>query len=186
MKQNRLALIRDKYLKIKASLRKSYYGRLGMKVHNNVSLGRIKCNWPAKVLLGKNCTIEDDVTFKITHPFSPDNYIQIGDRVFIGSNCEINCASRIQIGNDCLIASSTTIVDSGHEIADKFSTIRKQPVTRKEIVIADDVWIGARCVIIAGVTIGKGSVIGAGSIVNKSIPEYQVWAGCPARFIKNR
>jgi acetyltransferase-like isoleucine patch superfamily enzyme len=186
MKQNRLALIRSKCFKIRASLRKSYYQWLGMKVHSSVSLGRINCNWPDKIILGEKCTIEDDVTFKITHPFSADNYIQIGDRVFLGSNCEINCASTIRIGNDCLIASSTTIVDSGHEIANRSITIREQPVTRKEIVIADDVWIGAGCVIIAGVSIGKGSVIGAGSVVNKSIPEYQIWAGSPARFIKNR
>ena len=54
------------------------------------------------------------------------------------------------------------------------------------VVIEDDVFIGVNVVICNSVTIGKGSIIGAGSIVTKDIPEYQVWAGNPARFIRER
>ena len=55
-----------------------------------------------------------------------------------------------------------------------------------EVRIEDDVFIGLNVIICNSVTIGKGSIIGAGSVVTKDIPPYQVWAGNPARFIKER
>ena len=55
-----------------------------------------------------------------------------------------------------------------------------------KVVIEDDVFIGCNTVICNAVTIGKGAIIGAGSIVTKDIPPYQVWAGNPARYIKDR
>lgn len=55
-----------------------------------------------------------------------------------------------------------------------------------DVVIEEDVFIGVGSIICNSVTIGKGAIIGAGSIVTKNIPPYQVWAGNPARYIKNR
>jgi acetyltransferase-like isoleucine patch superfamily enzyme len=55
-----------------------------------------------------------------------------------------------------------------------------------EIYIGRNVYIGTNVVITKPITIGDGAVIGAGSIVNKNIPQYQVWAGVPAKFIKTR
>lgn len=52
------------------------------------------------------------------------------------------------------------------------------------MVINDNVFIGARCIILKGVTIGSKSIIGAGSVVTKNIPEGEIWAGNPAKFIK--
>lgn len=174
-----------KVRKYTTSLWKVYFRLLGLKINDGGSFCKISCDWPNKISIGSDCVIEDKVAFKIAYPFSDDNYIKIGNRVFIGRYCELNCSSRILIGNDCMIASNTTFVDTGHEMKPN-STMNKQKSVFQEIVIGEDVWIGSRCVILKGVTIGKGSVIGAGSIVNKSIPEYEVWAGNPARFIRNR
>lgn len=55
-----------------------------------------------------------------------------------------------------------------------------------DVVIEDDVFIGVGTVICNSVTIGKGAIVGAGSIVTKDIPPYQVWAGNPAHYIKER
>ena len=52
--------------------------------------------------------------------------------------------------------------------------------------IGADVWIGVNAIIRSGVTIGTGSVIGAGSVVLNDIPEYEIWAGNPARKIRDR
>lgn len=54
----------------------------------------------------------------------------------------------------------------------------------KPIIISENVFIGARCIILKGVSIGAGAIIGAGSVVTKSVPPYSVWAGNPARLIK--
>ena len=56
----------------------------------------------------------------------------------------------------------------------------------KGIIIGNDVWLGASVIICDGVTIGDGVVVGAGSVVTKSIPDYEIWAGNPARKIGSR
>ena len=141
--------------------------------------------WPKNIEIGPDCTIQDKVRFYVSHPFSYDNRIEIGKCVFLGQNCDFNCASKIKVGDNTLIAANTMIVDVGHATASE-TLINKQPVVSGAILIGNDVWIGAGCIILKGITIGNGSVIGAGSLVNKSVPAYQVWAGTPARFIKNR
>lgn len=53
------------------------------------------------------------------------------------------------------------------------------------VVIEDNVFIGARSIILKGVTIGENSIVGAGSVVTRSIPSNQIWGGNPAKFIRN-
>lgn len=54
------------------------------------------------------------------------------------------------------------------------------------VVIGNDVWIGSRVTILPGVHIGDGAVIGAGAVVTKNVPEYEVWGGNPAKYLKSR
>jgi acetyltransferase-like isoleucine patch superfamily enzyme len=157
----------------------------GLRIGIGTSIGKITCDWPNKLVIGNSCEVQDAVDFRIWHPYSDDCFIKVGNSVFIGHACEFVCNSSITIGNDCLIASKTTFNTTGHEFK-KHDKIHQQPITTKEIILQDDVWIGTSCVIMQGVTIGEGSVIAAGSVVNKSIPPYEVWAGVPARFIKKR
>ncbi|WP_207423409.1 acyltransferase [Desertivirga brevis] len=185
MKQPYLAIIRSKAKSISLDIRKMYLKALGLQIGDRARLGRIICEWPKQVEIGEECLIQDEVLFQVADPFAPGPSITIGHRAFIGRRCEFNCSSRITVGNDCMIASYTILVDAGHGTI-KGYTMTSQPVLTGEINIGDDVWIGAGCVILKGVSIGRGSVIGAGSVVNKSIPEYQIWAGTPARFIRDR
>jgi acetyltransferase-like isoleucine patch superfamily enzyme len=157
----------------------------GLQSGKGTRIGKIKCDWPHKIMLGNNCEIQDDVDFRLWQPFNDNSFIELGENVFIGHACEFVCNTKIKIGNNSLIASKCTINDTGHEYNSN-TIIKLQPITSKEINIEDDVWIGTSCVILQGVTIGQGSVIAAGSVVNKSIPPYEIWAGVPARFIKKR
>lgn len=56
----------------------------------------------------------------------------------------------------------------------------------KPVVIEDDVWIGARAILLPGVTIGEGTIVGAGSVVTKSVLPYSIVAGNPARIVRSR
>ncbi len=56
----------------------------------------------------------------------------------------------------------------------------------QDIVVEDDVWIGARAIILKGVTIGKGSIVGAGAVVTKTIPPYSIVGGIPAKVLRFR
>lgn len=111
----------------------------------------------------------------------------VGDLI-IGNNSRIGLGNTIigpvQIGNDVNIAQNVTISGLNHNFQDINKTISSQGVSTSQIVIEDDVWIGANCVILAGTKIGKHCIIAAGSIVTHSVPSFCVAAGSPARIIK--
>lgn len=84
--------------------------------------------------------------------------------VFINRNCYIVAYERIVIGSGVTIGPSTCIVDHDHSMTNK-GLMETGPIS-----IGDNVWIGANCVILKGVTIGNNSVIASGSVVTKDVP----------------
>jgi acetyltransferase-like isoleucine patch superfamily enzyme len=80
----------------------------------------------------------------------------------------------------------TCIVSSNHTIPSKNELIRSKPDVLLPVTIGSDVWIGAGCKILGGVTIGDGCVVGAGSVVTKSLPPYSISVGNPAKVVKYR
>ncbi|EJL65384.1 acyltransferase [Flavobacterium sp. CF136] len=113
---------------------------------------------------------------------SPEAVIQIGNHVGI-SGATISSNSRITIGNNVLIGSGVLITDSdAHSINPKFRN-DKSKIMSSPIVIEDDVFIGARSIVLKGITIGRGALIGAGSVVSKDIEAFAIVAGNPAKKI---
>lgn len=113
--------------------------------------------------------------------------ISIGDHVGM-SSVSLRCHKRITIGNYVQIGADTIIMDSDAHSLNykdrKVGTIDMQHKIDKPIVIEDDVLIGARCIILKGVTIGARSIIGSGSVVTKSIPADCIAAGNPCKVIR--
>lgn len=108
--------------------------------------------------------------------------LKIGDDVGV-SGCTIAAASSVTIGNRVLIGSGAVIYDTdAHAIdpAERRANVRGKSAP---IVIEDDVFIGARALVLKGVTIGRGSVVGAGAVVTKSVPPYSIVVGNPARIV---
>ncbi|OFY09138.1 MAG: acetyltransferase [Bacteroidetes bacterium GWE2_42_24] len=127
--------------------------------------------------LGEDSTIEDFCTIN-----NGVGDVLIGDRTRIGmSNVLIG---PVTIGNDVIFAQNIVLSGLNHSYQDITIPIHKQGVSRQEITVEDEVWIGANCVVVAGVTIGKHSVIAAGSVVTKDVPPYSVVVGNPGRVIK--
>ena len=114
--------------------------------------------------------------------------LTIGDHVGI-SQTALVCHKKITIGNHVLMGGGVCIYDTDFHSLD--AAVRSDDTTdavhkaMKEVVIEDRAFIGAHSMILKGVTIGKNSIVGAGSVVTKSIPANQIWAGNPAKFIKN-
>ena len=109
----------------------------------------------------------------------------LGDYSYVAQNSLIYSA---KIGRFCSIANDVIIGPPSHDL-NLLSThpqfeLSKQ--TDKIVVIEDSVWIGARVIIMPGVTIGSGSVVGAGSVVTKNVPENMIVAGVPAAPIRVR
>ncbi|MEL6603457.1 MAG: acyltransferase [Cyanobacteria bacterium J06614_10] len=111
--------------------------------------------------------------------------IHIGRHTYIGPYTCLSGGS-ITIGENCLIASHSSIYANNHNFANPDINIREQASSFKGIIIEADCWIGSGVRIVDGVTIGKGSVIGAGAVVTKDIPPYSIAVGVPAKVISER
>ncbi|MBF6590444.1 MAG: acyltransferase [Ktedonobacterales bacterium] len=105
--------------------------------------------------------------------------LEIGDRTAINYGSSLAAHERIQIGADCLLGPYTNIIDNNYH--DIFNHTRTPP--SRPVVIGDAVWIGARVLILPGVTIGDHAVIGAGAVVTESVPARAVVSGNPARIV---
>lgn len=99
--------------------------------------------------------------------------ITIGDYITIGAETIINDSNTHCLNFENRLAEHVKGVDW-----------QKLNIVKALIVIEDDVFIGARCIIGKGVTIGARSIVAAGSVVVKSIPPDEVWGGNPAKFIR--
>jgi UDP-3-O-[3-hydroxymyristoyl] glucosamine N-acyltransferase len=138
--------------------------------------------------------------------------MQIGDRVFIGSNswlqtvpdgenrsvaisigngtsiagsCHISALRSVVIEDNVLMGRNIQISDHMHKYADVNTPVLSQGLDKiAPVVIRSGAWVGENVVICPGVTIGKNSVIGANSVVNIDIPNFHVAAGSPAQIIK--
>jgi acetyltransferase-like isoleucine patch superfamily enzyme len=130
-----------------------------------------------KFELGDHSVIEDFTTVN-----NGVGDVIIGDRSLIGAGDVI--IGPVQIGNDVILAQNVVISGLNHSYQDISLPPVQQKVITGQVIISDNVWIGANSVITAGITIGKHAVIGAGSVVTKDIPGYVVAAGNPARIIK--
>lgn len=108
--------------------------------------------------------------------------IHVGKNFYAGYNCTILDFAEVRIGDNCLIAPNVGLYTAGHNIhpADRHKTGFAKP-----IIIGNNVWIGGHCAIIGGVTIGDNSIIAAGSVVTKDVPENTIFAGNPAKKLRD-
>lgn len=110
------------------------------------------------------------------------------NNIFIGNNCFVGPRSTmlaviksIKIGNYVMIGPEVMVITGNHRIdivgeyMANVNSNMKLPENDEDVVIEDDVWIGARVIILKGVTIGRGSVIAAGAVVTKNVPPYTIY-----------
>jgi acetyltransferase-like isoleucine patch superfamily enzyme len=107
-----------------------------------------------------------------------DATIRIGDGTYLNRGVEVVAATCVEIGRDCAIGRDVIIMDSDQH-ALPGEAFAPSPVT-----IGDRVWVGARTIVLKGVSIGHDSIIGAGSIVTRDIPPSCIAVGQPARVLR--
>ncbi|MGK7888648.1 MAG: DapH/DapD/GlmU-related protein [Leptolyngbyaceae cyanobacterium] len=148
-------------------------------IRQGASIRRIGGN--SSIHIHSNVSLDSGVNLRTYH----DSSLIIGEHTVIGPYTCIS-GGNVTIGNDCMIASHVSIYANNHNFADPNEKIRNQSSRCKGVTIGDDCWLGTGARVVDGVTIGQGSVIGAGAVVTKSIPEYAIAVGVPAKVIGQR
>lgn len=135
-----------------------------------------------RIVLGERSVLDSFVKIK---PAGGSGDLIIGARTVINSGCVLYTGNGIQIGDDVAIAANCTFAPVNHEYRRRDIPIRQQGFrpSKGGIVIEDDVWIGANCVILDGAILRRGCVIGAGTVVRGEIAAYSINAGQPLTVI---
>jgi acetyltransferase-like isoleucine patch superfamily enzyme len=136
---------------------------------------------PQTISLGSDVYVGHYAILKGYHK----NEMILGSDVWIGQSCFLHSAGGIRIGDHVGIAPHVRILTSTHEEAGR------QPVIFgglefAEVVIEDGCDLGVGTVILPGVTVGEGSIVGAGAVVTRDVAPYSVYAGVPARKLRDR
>ena len=136
---------------------------------------------------GVNVTIKRGSIIDCTGVYSDlGETVLIGNNVGISENCLIQVRGNVEIGDDVIIGPNSSIFSENHNFHSSNVSIREQGVSRKGVKIDKGVWIGARSVILDGVTVGENSIVAAGSVVDKDVMPYSIVGGVPAKVIKMR
>ena len=139
----------------------------------------------SRIVIGAGAVIDAFVKIK---PAGGSGDVLIGAASVINSGCVLYTGNGITIGEGVLIAANCTLAPTNHEYRDPARPIRTQGFmpSRGGIVIEDDVWIGANCVLLDGAVIRKGAIIAAGAVVRDERPAFSISAGAPAKTIGRR
>jgi virginiamycin A acetyltransferase len=138
-----------------------------------------------RIVIGARAVIDAFVKVK---PAGGAGDVLIGEGTYVNSGTVIYSGNGVTIGNGVLIAANCTFAATNHEFSRANVPIAQQGFqpSRGGIVVEDDVWIGANCVILDGAVIRKGAVVGAGAVISGELASQTVYAGNPPREIRRR
>lgn len=138
-----------------------------------------------RIVVGAHSAIDSFVKIK---PAGGKGDLIVGEHVVINAGCVLYTGNGIHIGNFVAIAANCTFAPVNHAYAERGRLIREQGFmpSKGGIVVEDDVWIGANCVLLDGVVLRRGCVVGAGSIVRGELTAYTVYAGQPLQAVGER
>lgn len=146
---------------------------------------------PSCLYIGNNTVIHE---FCVIEPVCEYNQQVFESMISIGDNCDlgafnhITSVGKIVLGNGILTGRRVLISNNNHgdfsEDSLKTPPVFREILSKGDLIIEDDVWIGEGASLLGGLHIGKGAVIGANSVVTRNVPSYTLVAGNPARVIK--
>lgn len=125
--------------------------------------------------IGLRVVIKPGVTIK--YPW----HLIVSDDSWIGENCWIDNLTTVQLDSNSCLSQGAYLCTGNHDWGDPSFGLKLSPIRLK-----DGAWAGAKCILTPGTTLGEGAIAAAGSVVTGQIPDYQIYAGNPAVFVKHR
>jgi acetyltransferase-like isoleucine patch superfamily enzyme len=156
-------------------------------IHGYIDARGSRC----EIRIGDECSIQGMLVTE-----HDDAEILIGNNVFIGANTIVDCARQVVIEDDVLVSYQCLLMDSNNhseKASERINDLRGvmrgerhawEKVPSGPIRLCRGAWIGARAIILKGVTVGEGAVVGAGSVVTRDVAAHTMVAGNPARLIR--
>lgn len=187
-----LGLISQTFTLLKLCINRVEYGT---KFHSN-GIPRIVVKKSGTFRIGNNFSINNGKYFnqigrqQVCYFIVGENAkLIIGNKVGMSSTAII-CMQEIVIEDNVKIGGNTVIYDTDFHSINPYERLGSDKedsnnINKKPVIIKKNAFIGAHSTILKGITIGENSVIGACSVVTKNVPKNEIWAGNPARFIKN-
>lgn len=166
-------------------VRRIYYKAIFKRAGVTLSVsGNVEISCARNITVGNNVAFLSGVVLRACDR----GELVIGDFFSANGNVRIvaDCGGKIVIGNNVMIGPNTVIRSSNHTYNRLDIPMNMQGHEAGEILIGDDVWIAANVVILPDVKIGNHVIIAAGAVVNKSVPDYAIVAGIPAKVIGTR
>ena len=165
--------------------RNLYYRALGVEIAGYAWLRRISIpRNHCMIYLANGVGLDEGVTL-LASGHGDAKMIAIGENTYINRNTFIDASEQIRIGRGVGIGPHCYITDHDHG-TEPGTPIMDQPLVSSPTTISDGVWLGAGCIVLKGVTIGKNTVVGAGSIVVRDLPADIIAEGRPARAVRKR
>lgn len=157
-----------------------------LRIGSRVSIGAhsyIETSALEPVIFSDNVTLRENAWIQCRSGMNPRGHgLVLGRGVYIGPNAVIGVGGKVEIGEGTQIGAGVSLAAESHEYLDGAFTTGA--IKRLGIYIGPNCWLGNNVTILDGVNIGKGSVIGAGSVVTRSVPEFCVAVGAPARVLR--
>lgn len=144
-----------------------------------------------RIVLGNGVTIISTADVNPTSGFGHSHFrVEGKGKIIIGNNVglsHVNITSydSIEIEDNVLIGSGVKVWDTDFHPIKYDERVIREEANSKPIIIREGAFVGACSIILKGVIIGKHAVVGAGSVVTKDVPDNEIWAGNPAKFVKS-
>jgi acetyltransferase-like isoleucine patch superfamily enzyme len=153
----------------------------------------LSLHWTAQLSIGRDCMINSGFTVNPVGGYRKTGiYLGPGANLAIGnasgiSNSTIVCLQKIEIQDHVFIGGGCQIYDTDfHSLDEKLRGTSLDRPENRPVILKEGCFVGGHSLILKGVVIGRGAVIGAGSVVTHSVPDYEIWAGNPAKFIRKQ
>lgn len=182
---NPLHLIVRLVAALQSRWRNLWFRALGVRLTGYVWMRRISIprQW-SDITVEGSASLDDGVTLLCSGAPRRDKLV-IRAGTYVNRQTIFDAHEHVEIGRDCLIGPGCFITDANHGTADGVAPA-KQPCQPQPTILEDEVWLGAKVTVLAGVRIGRGAVVGAGAVVTKNVEPFQIVAGVPAKVIGTR